>query len=69
MTKRKKTKGQTMIYKTLYRILKIEQREHHLKPRESTGARKSKQFLLCVNILWNILDITILNFVLLAHPC
>jgi len=31
MTKRKKTKGRTMIYKTLHRKLKIEQQEHHKK--------------------------------------
>jgi len=29
MTKRKRTKGQTMIYKTLHRKLKIEQHEPH----------------------------------------
>jgi hypothetical protein len=34
MTKRKRTKGQIMIY----RKLKIEQHEHHLKPVVSTGA-------------------------------
>ena len=29
VTKRKRTKGQTTIYKTLYRKLKVEQRESH----------------------------------------
>jgi len=32
MAKRKRTKGQTMIYKTIHRKLKIEQLEPHLKP-------------------------------------
>jgi hypothetical protein len=32
MTKRKRTKQQTTIYKTLHRKLKIEQHEPHLKP-------------------------------------
>ena len=31
MTKRKRTKGQTMFYKPLYRILKIVQQETHKK--------------------------------------
>jgi len=33
MIKRKRTKGQTMINKTLHRKLKIEQHEHQDKPR------------------------------------
>jgi len=32
MTKTKRTKGQTTIYKTLHRKLKIEQHEPHKKP-------------------------------------
>ena len=32
MGKRKRTKGQTMIYKTLHRKLKIEQREPYYNP-------------------------------------
>ena len=32
MVKRKRSKGQTMIYKTLHRVLKIEQYEPHYKP-------------------------------------
>ena len=32
MTKRKRTKGQTIIYKTLHRKQKIEQRKPHQKP-------------------------------------
>jgi len=35
--KRKETKGQTTIYKMLYRKLKIEQHEPHLKPRVNSG--------------------------------
>jgi hypothetical protein len=35
MVKRKRAKGQTMIYKTLHRKLKIEQQEPHKKPREN----------------------------------
>jgi len=38
VAKKKRTKGQTMIYKTLHRKLKIEQREPHLKPRVNSGA-------------------------------
>jgi homoserine kinase len=37
MTKRKRTKGQTMFYKPLYRILKIVQQETHKKPRVNSG--------------------------------
>ena len=38
MTKRKGTKGQTTIYKTLHRKLKIEQHEPHWKPGMNSGA-------------------------------
>ena len=40
MTKRKRTKGQTMIYKALHRKLyiKINQHEPHLKPDVNSGA-------------------------------
>jgi hypothetical protein len=31
MTERKRTKGQTAIYKALYRKLKIKEHEYHLK--------------------------------------
>jgi len=34
----KKTKGQTITYKTLNRKLNIEQHEPHLKPRVISGA-------------------------------
>jgi hypothetical protein len=39
MTKRKRTKGQTMIYhyKTIHRKLKIEQHESPLKPGVNSG--------------------------------
>jgi hypothetical protein len=37
MTKRKMIKGQTMIYKTLDRKLKIDQREPHYKPGIHSG--------------------------------
>ena len=37
MPKRKRTKTQTSIYKTLHRKLKIEQYELHLKPRVNSG--------------------------------
>ena len=40
MTKRKRTKGQTTIYKTLHRKLKLEQHEHHSKPVTNSGARE-----------------------------
>ena len=38
ITKRKRTKGQTMIYKIIHRKLKIEQHETHYKPLVNTGA-------------------------------
>ena len=38
MNKRKRTKGQTIIYKTLHRKLEIEQHEPHYKPRVNSGA-------------------------------
>ena len=38
MTERKRTKGQTTIYKTLDRKLQIEQHEPHLKPGVNSGA-------------------------------
>ena len=37
MAKRKMKKGQTKIYKTLHRKLKIEQHEHHWKPGVNWG--------------------------------
>ena len=37
MTKRKRTKGQTMFYKPLYRILKIVQQETPKKTRVNSG--------------------------------
>jgi len=47
MGKRKGTKGQTMIYKTLHRKVKIEQYELHKKIGVNTGAlERGKQFLL-----------------------
>jgi hypothetical protein len=38
MAKRKRTKGQTMIYKTPHRPPKIEQHEPHQKPGMNSGA-------------------------------
>jgi hypothetical protein len=38
MAKEKDTEGQTMIYKTLHRKLKIEQHEPHWKPMMDSGA-------------------------------
>ena len=38
MAKRKRTKGQTTIYETLHRKLKIEQHKPHEKPRLNPGA-------------------------------
>jgi len=38
MTKRKKKKGQTTIYKILHRKLKIEQHKPHQKPGENSGS-------------------------------
>jgi hypothetical protein len=38
MAKRKRTRGQTTIYKTLHTNLKIEQHEPHLKPGVNLGA-------------------------------
>jgi hypothetical protein len=38
MAKWKRTKGQTIIYKTLHRKLKVEQSEPHYKPRMNSGA-------------------------------
>jgi hypothetical protein len=38
MAKRKRKKGQTMIYKTLHRKLKVEQSEPLYKPRMNSGA-------------------------------
>jgi len=40
MGKRKRTKGQTAIYKTLHRQLKIEQHEPHGKPGMNSRAPK-----------------------------
>ena len=37
MAKRKMTKVQTMIHKTLHKKLKIEQHERHKKPRMNSG--------------------------------
>jgi len=42
MTKRKWTKGQTTIYKTLSEKPKIEQHEPHQKPGENSCAQKCK---------------------------
>ena len=39
MAKRKTTKGQTMIYKTLHKILKMEQNKPHLKQGVNSGAQ------------------------------
>ena len=41
-SKRKRTKGQTIIYKTPHRILAIEQHELHLKQGELWSSGKSK---------------------------
>jgi len=38
MAKRKSTKGQTMIYKTIHKKLKIELCEPHYKPGMNSGA-------------------------------
>jgi len=43
---KKKTKGQTTIYKTLHRKLKIEQHEPTTNRGWTQVLRKSKQFLL-----------------------
>jgi hypothetical protein len=52
IAKRKRTKGQTMIYKTLHRKLKMEQHEPHKKNRECTQVPwKGKQFLLHVALV------------------
>jgi hypothetical protein len=42
MVKRNGTKGQTMIYKTLYRKLKIEEHEPHKKRGEPMGSGRVK---------------------------
>jgi hypothetical protein len=42
MVQRKRTKGQTMIYKTLHRKLKMEQREPHYKPGILRGNGQTK---------------------------
>ena len=42
----KRIKGQTTIYKTLHRKLKIEQHEPHYSPGWTPVLRKNKQFLL-----------------------
>jgi len=42
MAKRKRAKGQTMIYKTLHIQLKIEQHEPDLKPGVNSGAPEGK---------------------------
>jgi hypothetical protein len=46
MAKRKRTKEQTTIYKTLHREQKIEQHEHNWKRWWTHVTRKGKQFLL-----------------------
>jgi hypothetical protein len=38
MEKRKRTKGQRMMYKTVHRKLTIEQHKSHLKPGVNSGA-------------------------------
>jgi len=38
MTKTKRKKEQTMIYKTPHRTLQIERHEHHQKPEVNSGA-------------------------------
>jgi hypothetical protein len=43
IAKRKSTKWQTTIYKTLHRKLKIKQREPHLRQRVNTGALEGKE--------------------------
>jgi hypothetical protein len=40
MATRKRTKGLTMISKTLHRKLTIEEKEHHRKPWETQVTRK-----------------------------
>jgi hypothetical protein len=45
MDKRKRTKGQTTIFRTLHRKLKIEQHEHTKNQWRSQVLRKGKQFL------------------------
>jgi hypothetical protein len=50
MAKAKETKGWTMIYKTLYRKLRIEQHESHYKLKVNSVARKDKQFMLHENL-------------------
>ena len=42
MAKRKRTKAQTTIYKTLHWKLKIEHHEHHKKPGVKSGAPEGK---------------------------
>jgi hypothetical protein len=42
MDKRKRTKGQTKIYKTLHRKLKIEQHESHLSSGMNLGTPEGK---------------------------
>jgi len=44
--RKKKIKGQTSIYKTLHRKLKIEQHEPHEKEGRTHVLQKDKQFLL-----------------------
>jgi hypothetical protein len=45
MDKRKRTKGQTTIFRTLHRKLKIEQHEHTKNQWRSQVLRNAKQFL------------------------
>ena len=44
MVKRKRTKGQTILYKTLHIKLKIEQHEPHLKPEVNSGDLKGQWY-------------------------
>ena len=50
MVKRKKTKGQTMICKTLHRKLKIEKHESNKITRENSGALKGVEYLQTIPI-------------------
>ena len=61
MAKRKRTQGQTMIYKALHRKLKIESHELHLNPRVNTGATEGLPvpaqniFTIFPNYFWEIM--------------
>jgi uncharacterized protein YfaQ (DUF2300 family) len=54
MVKRKRTKGQTMIYKTLHRKLKIEQNEPHREQMVNSGAPERQAASSPLPAIWDL---------------